>query len=264
MRLKDRRFLITGASRGLGKATALAFAREGARVGLLATDVVTLNQVAGRAEKAVELPGPRTLVLPADVSDESAIMGAVRKMVETFGGIDGAVNAAGIAYLGALEVTSLADWERVFAVNVHGTFLVCREVVRHLLAVKARGVLLNIASVTARSGGAMASAYSASKAAVIALTRSLARELTAKGIRVNAVCPGGMDTDMLHRDTIGAVARLHNLPPEQVLKGLLKAIPAGRLIDPAEVAELLVFLACDQGAAIVGQAINVDGGVELS
>ena len=250
--------LVTGASRGLGFATARALLDQGANVALVSRDAARL-QAANEELAALT----RTLAIPADVSDEAAVQGAFAKAVERFGAVDLLVNAAGAALVRKAADTSLDEWNRILAVNATGPFLTCREALRRMIPAKIRGRIVNVASVSGATGASLASAYSASKAALLGLTRSLAREAAAHGVNVNAVCPGAMDTDMLRQDTLGPMSELFKMDRESLLKHSLAAIPLKRLLSAGEVADLVVFLLSDKAAGITGQSYNVCCGLDI-
>jgi len=250
--------VVTGASRGLGLAVAKALLRDGSKVALVSRDPARLEAARRELEPLGEI-----LAAPADVSDETAVRGAFAKVLERFGRLDMLVNAAGLALVRKAADTGLDEWRRVMDVNATGTFLTCREAVRHMAAAKVRGKIVNIASVSAETGAPMASAYSASKAAVLGLTRSLARELAGLGINVNAVCPGAMETDMFLKDTLGPLCETFKSDRETLLKHTLAAIPLKRLLSPDEVAELVVFLLSDKAGGITGQSYNICCGFDI-
>jgi len=258
LQLEGKTAFITGASRGLGRAVAEVFSKEGARCALAARD-------AGRLEKVAQSLGPpgRHLVLPADISDESAVEAAVKAADDEFGKIDILVNCAAAALIRPLSEMSAEEWDRLMNINVRGCFLVCRAVVRQMLARQTPGRLILVSSISGKSGAAGISAYAASKFAVIGFVQSLSKELASRDITVNAVCPGAMDTDMLHRETVEVLARQVGVTPEEMLKRYLRALPMKRLLDPVEVAKIMLVLASEEGRCLNGQALNIDGGMEM-
>ena len=243
-RLAGKRALITAAGAGMGRAAALAFAREGARV--VATDVNadSLQSLAGN-------PSIETALL--DVTDE--------KVVNAFVGATGAVdilfNCAGWVHQGSLAECTLADWDKSFNVNVRSMFLVTRAMLPRMAA-KGGGVILNMASVLGAGKAAPNRlAYAASKAAVAGFTRALAIDHVKQGIRVNCVCPGTVDTPSLG-DRINAFS-----DPVQARKDFVARQPMGRLANAEEIAETFVYLVSDESSFMTGQAIFVDGGMSL-
>lgn len=239
--------LITGALTGIGRATALAFAREGATV-----------VVSGRRDDAghalaeeLRALGVRAEYLHADVRAEAEVRGLVEQTVERFGRLDVAVNNAGTeGQLGAVVEQSEANYRSTFDTNVLGTLLALKHEMRAMLRQRS-GAIVNLSSVAGQVGIAGASVYAASKHAVVGLTQSAALEGAAAGVRVNAVAPGPVQTEMLDRFTGGN---------EDAKKGFLASLPMGRAGTPEEVAQAIVFLASDKARFLTGQCIAVDGG----
>jgi 3-oxoacyl-[acyl-carrier protein] reductase len=242
-RLAGRVALVTGAARGIGRATAAVLAAEGATVALADRDE------AGAVDAARALGGA-AFGLGVDVADAGSVRAAVALVLERAGRIDVLVNNAGITRDATLLKTSEEDWDAVVDVNLKGTFLVGRAVAADMVA-KGTGVILNAASVVGVNGNFGQSNYVASKAGVIGLTKVWARELGRKGVRVNCVAPGFIDTDM--------TAHM----PSEALAGMRAATPLGRLGRPEEVARAYAFLASDDAAFIHGQVLGVDGGLVL-
>lgn len=243
-RLAGKRALITAAGAGMGRAAALAFAREGAKV--VATDVNadSLQSLAGN-------PAIETALL--DVTDE----GAVNAFVADIGAVDILFNCAGWVHQGSLAECTLADWDKSFNVNVRSMFLVTRAMLPRMAA-KGGGVILNMASVLgAEKAAPNRLAYAASKAAVAGFTRALAIDHVKQGIRVNCVCPGTVDTPSLG-DRINAFA-----DPVQARKDFIARQPMGRLANAEEIAETFVYLVSDESSFMTGQAVFVDGGMSL-
>ena len=227
--------LVTGASRGIGAEIARTLHRDGWRV------IVHYNRAAEAASRlASELGAP---CLRADLGDPDQ----VRAMCQAAGPVDLLVNNAGVAAYGLFTDMDDAAWRRLFAVNVDGAAACCRAVIPHMVHEK-RGCILNISSVWGLRGASCEAAYSASKAALIGLTRALAKELGPSGIRVNCVAPGVIQTDMLGNLTAADLA------------ALAEDTPLGRLGTPRDVAEAVAFLASDRAAFLTGQVIGVDGG----
>ena len=250
-RLAGRRALITGAGSGIGEATALQLAREGARVGLVGRTASKLEAVAA----AVTSSGGTALALPADVRDETAIAAAVTRVVDAWGGLDACVAVAGIEPWdsgdAAVDRLDLDVWREVIDVNLTGMFLTCKHAVRAMLASDG-GVLVVTGSPTGLYGSALGQhAYSASKAGCHGLARVMANEYAGRGIRVNCVIPGFIDTPItrgVFRDPAW-------------LQRLTASIPVGRAGDPAEVAALNVWLCSDEASYVVGAQMIVDGGM---
>lgn len=231
----DHIALVTGAARGIGAAIARTLARDGWQVW------ANYSRSEEQAHALEEIPAIRAVA--CDVSDPEA----VHNMFSNIGEIDLLVNNAGIASYGLLTDLSDEQWRRVFAVNVDGMFYCCREAIRQMVH-KKRGCIINLTSVWGIRGASCEAAYSASKAAVIGLTKSLAKELGPSGIRVNCVAPGVIDTDMLGVLTADDKAALAD------------ETPLGRLGTVQDVAELVRFLASEQAGFITGQVVAVDGG----
>ncbi len=239
--------LITGALTGIGRATALAFAREGASV-----------VVSGRRDEAghvlaaeLRALGARAEYLRADVRNESDVRSLVEQTVERFGRLDVAVNNAGTeGQLGPLTEQSEDNYRTTFDTNVLGTLLALKHEMRVMLK-QGAGAIVNLSSIAGQVGIAGASVYVASKHAVEGLTKSAALEGAAAGVRVNAVAPGPIQTDMLERFTGGN---------EEAKSGFLASLPMRRAGTPEEIAETIVFLASDKARFLTGQCLAVDGG----
>lgn len=241
-----RTALVTGASRGIGRATALALAQAGFDVATNARDAAGTEATAA----AVRELGRRSLAVPGDVSVPEDVRSLAGRVVDAWGGVDILINNAGITHSGSLAETTDEAWERLMDVNLRSMFLICRELVPHMIE-RHWGRIINVASMTARLGrGFVGSAsYGASKGGVVSFTRGLAKEFGPHGITVNAVAPGVIVTDM-NREYLAE----HG---EQVLQ----SIPLGRFGEPDDVADLIVFLASPGASYITGVIIDVNGGL---
>jgi NAD(P)-dependent dehydrogenase (short-subunit alcohol dehydrogenase family) len=260
MRLADRTAFITGGGRGIGRAVAHAFAREGARVFVVARTEPEVKRVAEqiRAEFGERAAGYAS----CDVADPRSVEEAFASAREFFGaGIDVLVNNAGVADSSKFTETSDEFWQRHLDINLTGTFYCMRAALPSMVE-KAWGRIINVASVAGKTGAPYVAAYTASKHGVVGLTRSVALEVAAKGVTVNAVCPGYVDTLMTERAVENIVAKT-GLGEAEALSVLEHMSPQNRLITPEEVAALALLLASDEGRGITGQAINVDGGTVL-
>jgi len=246
--LKEKTVIITGGSRGIGKACVKAFAHAGACV------IFTYSKSAREADalqKELKAAGGcRVMALQADVRHYEQCRAVVEKALKEYQRLDILVNNAGITRDKALMMMSRDDWDEVIETNLGGVFNMTRAGITTLLKQK-KGCIINMSSVSGLTGLSRQTNYSASKAGIIGFTKALAKETAAYGIRVNAVCPGFIGTDMV------------SALPEQVKQGLLKAIPMGRVGTPEEVAELCVFLASENAAYITGEAIKIDGGLAI-
>lgn len=239
--LRGRVALVTGAARGIGAATARALARAGARVALLDREAAELERVAAETGGAA---------FPADVTDAAAVRRAVDEIVARWGRLDILVNNAGIVRDAALADVTEEDWSATLDVNLRGTMVCARAAVPHMKSA-GFGRILSATSIVARSGNYGQTAYTASKAGIIGLTRTWARELGPKGITANAVAPGFIETDMV------------KTVPAKVMAELLARTPAGRMGRPDEVASVYLFLASDLASFINGAVVGVDGGLLL-
>ena len=247
MLLDGRHALVTGASRGIGRAVALAFAAEGASVALnFAGNVAAAEAV--RAE--IESARGKAILVPADVSDENAVEDMVKAVTEAFGSIDILVNNAGITRDGLLLRMKEEDWDAVLNTNLKGVFL-CTKAVSKFMMKKRYGRIVNMASVVGVTGNASQANYAAAKAGVIGFTKAMAKELASRGITVNAIAPGFIRSDMT------------DVLPDKVKEAMLAGIPLGRAGEPDDVAKAALFLASDQAAYITGQVLKVDGGMVM-
>ncbi len=241
--------LVTGASRGIGREIALTLAREGASVGVNYFPDPEQTALANEVVDQVRQFGGKAIALPADVTDAPAVRAAVTMLIETLGRIDVLVTNAGIVHRRPLVDVTEAEWDRVVAVNLKGTFNAIHAALPYLMRQRS-GKIVTIASELALVGRAGLAAYAASKAGVIGLTKSLARELAPLGINVNAVAPGPTDTDMLRSN------------PE--FRDENKAnIPLRRWGHPRDIALTVLFLASDDGDYYAGQVLSPNGGVVM-
>jgi NAD(P)-dependent dehydrogenase (short-subunit alcohol dehydrogenase family) len=247
--LKGKRALITGAASGIGSATAVLFAREGAAV-----SVVDLNAEGGRSVASrIQEEGGRAIFVRADVTRAADCEDAVRKTVSTLEGLDILFNNAGIVRRATVLELSEDEWDQVMAVNVKSAFLLCKYAIP-VMAEAGGGVIINAASGWGLVGGPRAVAYCASKGAVVQLTKAMAIDHGPQNIRVNCVCPGDTDTPMLRSEAeqLG----------ESVDRFLAHAAdrPLGRIGTPEDIAQAVLYLASDAASYITGAALVVDGG----
>ncbi len=238
---------ITGASRGIGRAIALRLAKDGFNI------VVNYSKSEKSAEEVVnevKKYGVDAMAVKCDVSQYEDVEKAIDEIVKKFGNIDVVVNNAGITKDNLILKMSESDWDEVIDVNLKGTFNVIKFASKYMIK-KRKGKIINITSVVGMIGNAGQANYAASKAGVIGLTKSAAKELASRGITVNAVAPGFIETDMT------------NVLKEEIKENMLKSIPLKRAGKPEDVAELVAFLASDASDYITGQVINVDGGMVM-
>jgi NAD(P)-dependent dehydrogenase (short-subunit alcohol dehydrogenase family) len=250
--LSGRHALVTGASQGIGAAIVLALARHGAAVTLLGRRADALEAMAARLPQDT-----RFVTVVADVADEAAVTAACEKARATLGPIQLLINNAGQATSAPLLRTSLADWKHMLAVNLTGTFICTQAVLPDMFAA-GWGRIINIASSASLRGYAYATAYSAAKHGVLGLTRSLALEVASKAITVNAVCPGYVDTAILHT-SVGNIAAKTGRSELDVRAEFAASNTEGRILQPEEVADTVLRLCGDEAAAITGQAITEFG-----
>jgi 3-oxoacyl-[acyl-carrier protein] reductase len=245
--LENRVAIVTGGGRGIGRAIALEFAQQGATV------LVNFNKSASEAEavaKEILSAGGKAAAFRADVSDLAQAQDLVKFAVDTFGDLHILVNNAGITRDTLLVMMSEQDWDSVMTTNLKSTFNCSKAAVKHMIR-KRYGRVINIASVAGQMGNPGQTNYSASKAGQIGFTKSLAREVAARNITVNAIAPGFIDTEILQA-----------MNPE-TLEAAIKMVPLGRKGKPEEIAYAAAFLASDRAAFITGQVIGVDGGMAM-
>lgn len=243
-KLLDRVAIVTGGARGIGGAIAMAFAAEGADV--VIADVLG-EDVAAPVLEAIANAGRRSLLVRTDVSDEEQVRAMVDQAYDEFGAVDILVNDAGIFGQFFFHELTVEEWDRVLGVNLRGVFLCTRFVLPRMLE-RGSGNVINVASQLGQIGGVEMVHYSASKAGVIGLTKALAREVSTKGIRVNAIAPGPILTDMMAQETEEWAARK------------LAELPIGRFGEADEIAPTAVFLASDDSSYYVGQTLCPNGG----
>ncbi|MFH0738854.1 MAG: 3-oxoacyl-[acyl-carrier-protein] reductase [Candidatus Omnitrophota bacterium] len=246
MRLKSKVALITGAAQGIGREIALTFAREGADIAVADVNLEKATQTAAD----IEALGARSLALELDVTDYVKVEEGLNKILDKLGKVDILVNNAGITKDSLLLRMSEADWDAVIKVNLKGTFN-CTKAVSKLMIKQKAGRIINIASIIGIIGNPGQANYSASKAGIIALTKTTAKELASRNINVNAVAPGFIQTDM--------TAKLS----EEVRQKMLGAIPLNRFGSAADVAGICLFLASEESSYVTGQTVVVDGGMVM-
>lgn len=245
--LRGKVAIVTGAGSGIGRAAAMALAAEGAAVVLADVAVERGEEVATE----IRDKGGRALFVPTDISNDDEVAAAVAAAVTTFGGLDLAFNNAGIE--GSPAIThecSVENWSRTLSVNLTGTWLCMRHEIPAMLR-RGGGSIVNNSSVAGLVGFASIAAYTASKHGIVGLTKTAALEYAQQGIRVNAVCPGVIDTEMVQRFTGGQ---------SEAEAALLATEPVGRLGRPEEIAEAVVWLCSERSSFVTGQALAVDGG----
>jgi NAD(P)-dependent dehydrogenase (short-subunit alcohol dehydrogenase family) len=255
MKLANRIALITGGGRGIGRAVAFAFAREGARIAVVAR---TEKEVARVAEEIRDECRVETMHAICDVSDKESIARAFVEVESGLGVVDILVNNAGIAESAPLVKTSDELWQRHLAINLSGTFYCLRAALPAMIE-RGWGRIINVASIAGKTGAPYISAYAASKHGVLGLTRTAALEVATKGVTVNAICPGYVDTDMTTRALETIEARTGKSAADS-LEAIKRMSPQNRLVTPEEIAALALLLASQEGRGINGQAINIDGG----
>ncbi len=247
MRLESKVALITGGARGIGRAIALTFAREGANI--VVADVNL--EIAQKTASEIEGLGRQAMALEMDVTSYDLVESGINKILDKLGKVDILVNNAGITKDNLLLRMSPADWDAVLNVNLKGTFNCIKAVSRPMIKQRS-GRIISIASIIGLMGNPGQANYAASKAGIIALTKTVAKELASRNINANAVAPGFIQTEM--------TAKL----PEEIKKKMLEAIPLGILGTPEDVANVCLFLASQESSYITGQVITIDGGMVMA
>ena len=257
MQLKGQVAVVTGSGRGIGRAIAKRFAAEGASVVVAARSETEVRRVAEEIREG----GGKAAHIAADVSREADCEKIVRAAHDAFRRIDILVNNAGIyGPVRPAEAIAPAEWDEVMAVNLRGPFLLSRLVLPEMYE-RGSGVILNIASVAAKAAFQLNSAYAASKAGLLGLTRTLAAEAARKGVRVNALCPGPVSETKMSQELGKALGKYFQGDPEAVFKKFVEGILQGRPQTEGEIAAAALFLVSEQASAITGQTLNVDGGM---
>ena len=263
--LEDRVALVTGASRGIGKAIAWALAREGAKVAICARDAEAIRKAADEISPG----GGRVLGFRADVTDKIDVRSLVQSIVARWGQLHILVNNAGVNARIPIEADDDVGWRAVLDSTLLGAYYVSREGLRHMpdrTQSAGRGFggrIINLSSILGRFGVPGYTAYCAAKHGIIGFTRSLALEVADRGITVNAICPGWVETDMADRG-MGETAAVLGISKDEFRRQALAAVPIKRILDPTEIADLAVYLASDAASGMTGQAINLDGGQVMS
>jgi len=247
MLLDGKTALVTGASRGIGRAIALRLAEEGAQV---AVNYAGNVKAAEEVKSVIEAAGGKAMLCQADVADSKAVDAMVESVVKEFGTIDILVNNAGITHDTLLMRMKDEDFDKVLDTNLKGVYY-CTKVVSKLMMKKRTGRIVNMASVVGLVGNVGQTNYAAAKAGVIGFSKAAAREMASRGVTVNVVAPGSIDTDMT------AVL------PEKVKEKIIADIPLGKMGEPKDIANAVLFLVSDQASYITGQVVNVDGGLVM-
>ena len=247
MNLTGKVALVTGASRGIGQAAAIELAKAGADI---IVNFIGNEAVAQETVEAIEALGRKAIKIKANVGDADDVQAMVDKAHATFGHIDILVNNAGITRDGLLIRMKDSDWDEVLNINLKGVYLVTKAVAKLMVKQRA-GRIINMTSVSGVTGNVGQANYAAAKAGVIGFTKTCAKELAARGITVNAIAPGFIETAMT------------DVLPEKIKEGIAATVPLGRMGQPEEIAGVVTFLASDFASYITGQVLNVDGGMVM-
>ena len=247
MNLTGKVALVTGASRGIGQATAIELAKAGADI---VVNFIGNEAVAQETVEKIEALGRKAIKIKANVGDADDVQAMVDEAIATFGHIDILVNNAGITRDGLLIRMKDSDWDEVLNINLKGVYLVTKAVAKLMVKQRA-GRIINMTSVSGVTGNVGQANYAAAKAGVIGFTKTCAKELAARGITVNAVAPGFIETAMT------------DVLPEKIKEGIAATVPFGRMGQPEEIASVVTFLASDFASYITGQVLNVDGGMVM-
>jgi meso-butanediol dehydrogenase/(S,S)-butanediol dehydrogenase/diacetyl reductase len=260
MDFKNKSVVVTGGGKGIGRAIAIAFAREGAR---LLIGYNSDEKAALETAQAVRNGGGHAETCRIDVRSKSSCEDFIERAVQLHGKLDIAVNNAGVSTMNwAVDLTE-EEWDFNMDVNAKGVFLCCQAEVRQFIKQGKGGRIVNVASIAAKRPAMLLSHYAASKYAVLGFSKSLAQEVARHDILVNCVCPGFVHTAMQERE-VGWEAKLRGLAPEEVRAEYVAATPLGRLEEPEDVAPVVLFLASEAAAFMTGQAINIAGGTEMA
>lgn len=257
-RLDGQTAVVTGASRGIGRAIAEAYGREGAAVVCAARSLEQLREVVD----GIEQRGGTAVAVACDITDDAQVDDLVQQTEQSFGAVVTLVNNAGAYMPGRFLDYELEDFRRIMEVNWLGTVRVTRAFLPGMLE-REHGRIINIASTAGKYGSLFQSPYNSSKHAVVGLTRCLALETAKQGVRVNAICPGFVETDMITGDAVTGLAGILGIDEDDVIPTVLQRVPIGRMLQPEEVAELAVYLASPPADAMTGQALTVSGGLIL-
>ena len=246
-RLEGQVAWISGGASGIGEATVRLFAREGAAV--VIADVTDGQSIAAE----INSHGGNAIYTACDVSDNNSVAESINAAIERFGGLNIVINCAGVVHVGLLHEYSEADWDTLMGVNVKGIFFSLKHAFPHLSA-NERSYMVNVGSISSHIGQRLTPAYTTSKGAVLSLTQSIALDYAAAGLRCNCVCPGITDTPMLRH-------HLNTTPdPEETLRQRVRRVPINRAIQPNEVARTILYLSCEDSAAVNGTSLVIDGG----